>query len=231
MCRKKLRETKGKVHEVNTESDLETEQPGKHYDFFVDSIDYDKKQSQAYAKIALGPKSKIISMKLDSGSQVNIVPKSIFRSLGVSVPLQKTNKRLTAYDRKPLKVDGYIKLQCLHNGRKTTEDFYIVDTNSSPILALDTCLYLDLIKFVLTVESDATLCRPYDKENVLQKYGDVFDGIGQLPGECEIYLKPDATPVVHPPRRVPVALRDKLKAELDRMEREQIITKQSQPTD
>ena len=66
---------------------------------------------------------------------------------------------------------------------------------------------------------------------MLQKYSDVFDGIGQLPGECEIYLKPDATPVVHPPRRVPVALRDKLKAELDRMEREQIITKQSQPTD
>ena len=89
MCRKKLRETKGKVHEVNNESDLETEQPGEHYHFFVDSIDYDKKQSQAFAKIALGPKSKIISMKLDSGSQVNIIPKSIFRSLGVTAPLQK----------------------------------------------------------------------------------------------------------------------------------------------
>ena len=132
MCRKKLQETKGIMHEVNNESDLETEQPGEHYDNFVDSIDYDKKQSQALAKIALGPKSKIISMKLDSGSQVNIIPKSIFRSLGVNAPLQKTNKCLTAYGKKPLKVYSYIKLQCLYKGRKTTEDFYIVDTNSSP---------------------------------------------------------------------------------------------------
>ena len=64
-----------------------------------------------------------------------------------------------------------------------------------------------------------------------KKYSDVFDGIGQLPGECEIYLRPNATPVVHPPRRVPVALRDKLKAELDRMERDQEISKVNEPTD
>jgi len=37
-------------------------------------------------------------------------------------------------------------------------------------------------------------------------------------------------PVVHPPRRVPFALREKLRSELDRMEQSDVITKVSTPT-
>ncbi|XP_053374915.1 uncharacterized protein LOC128547169 [Mercenaria mercenaria] len=43
--------------------------------------------------------------------------------------------------------------------------------------------------------------------------------------QCSIYLKHDAKPVVHPPRRIPVALRDKCKKELDKMEKLGVITK------
>lgn len=42
---------------------------------------------------------------------------------------------------------------------------------------------------------------------------------------------PDAIPVVHPPRKVPVALREPLKAELKRMESSDIIAKVDIPTD
>ena len=78
------------------------------------------------------------------------------------------------------------------------EDFYIVDSNSSPFIGLDACLSLDLIKLVLAVDSEAEPSIPITKENVLTKYSDVFDGFGQLQGKCDIYLKPGATPVVHP---------------------------------
>ena len=37
--------------------------------------------------------------------------------------------------------------------------------------------------------------------------------------------KSGSVPVVHPPRRVPIAIRDKLKAELERMEREHVTKK------
>ena len=38
-------------------------------------------------------------------------------------------------------------------------------------------------------------------------------------------------PVIHPPRRVPVATRDKVKQELERMEKHGIVAKVMEPTD
>lgn len=51
----------------------------------------------------------------------------------------------------------------------------------------------------------------------IEGYQNVFHGIGMAEGEYEITLKPDAIPVVHPPRRVPQAFKGPLKRELDRL--------------
>ena len=66
---------------------------------------------------------------------------------------------------------------------------------------------------------------------MLSQYSDVFHGIGLFAGQCTFQVDPKVTPVVNPPRKVPVALRDKLKMELDRMESAQIITKVTKPTE
>ena len=44
-------------------------------------------------------------------------------------------------------------------------------------------------------------------------------------------LKPDAVAVIHPPRRIPVALNDKLEKELMRMEDLDVIVRVSEPID
>ena len=55
--------------------------------------------------------------------------------------------------------------------------------------------------------------------NITQHYAQVFGDIGCLSGEHHINLKTNAKPVVHPPREVPYLLKHKLKAKLERMER------------
>ena len=62
------------------------------------------------------------------------------------------------------------------------------------------------------------------KAAITKKYATVFDdGIGELEGEYRIRLDDTVDPIQHAPRQVPVTLRDRLKATLDDMVRDDII--------
>jgi len=52
-----------------------------------------------------------------------------------------------------------------------------------------------------------------------------------MPGLHNIQLNPDITPVIHLPSKVSVALKDRIKAELDRMKDVGVIVMQTEPTD
>ena len=49
------------------------------------------------------------------------------------------------------------------------------------------------------------------EKELKQEYKDVFSGLGTLGKDFNLTLRNDAVPVVHAPRRVPIALREKLK--------------------
>ncbi|CAG2235185.1 unnamed protein product [Mytilus edulis] len=54
-------------------------------------------------------------------------------------------------------------------------------------------------------------------------------GLGCLPGTHKIRINKTVAPVVHAPRKIPIAIKDKVKAELDRMEDIGVIFKQQEP--
>jgi len=75
-------------------------------------------------------------------------------------------------------------------------------------------------------------CPPKNPRNTLTEFKDVFGG--SFPGMHKIQLKPDIEviePVIHPPRKIPKALQDKLERELKSMEEVQVIVKVTGPTD
>ncbi|CAC5380097.1 unnamed protein product [Mytilus coruscus] len=55
-------------------------------------------------------------------------------------------------------------------------------------------------------------------------------GLGCLPGTHKIRINKTVAPVVHAPRKIPIAIKDKVKAELGRMEDIGVIFKQQEPT-
>ncbi len=57
----------------------------------------------------------------------------------------------------------------------------------------------------------------------MEEYKDVFEGLGCLPGKHRISIDDTVAPVVHACRKVPFALREKLKEELARMEKLDVI--------
>lgn len=215
-------------------------------DFCIDSISSNLVNDQAFTKIKLGPNSYPVNLKIDTGSQVNILPRSTLGQLG-KCQVTPDSLKLSAYDGHPLDIVGKCQVECKYDGKLRSLSFHVVDTNSPPLLGLRSSLELGLVKFAHTVEAHTSTNVPpvsspplkpevpvksqaMSKESTLQEYGDVFQGVGLLPGECVIQTDPTVPPVVHAPRRVPFAIRDKLKAELDRMEKAEIITKVSEPT-
>ena len=64
------------------------------------------------------------------------------------------------------------------------------------------------------------------KADIMQLFPDLFDGLGTIKNAVvHLDVKPDATPTVCSPRRVPDALPDSLEEELDRMESIKVIRK------
>ena len=62
-----------------------------------------------------------------------------------------------------------------------------------------------------------------DNSDIQRDYSDVFKGIKCLPGKHKIHIDSSVTPVMHPPRRIPVSMRDKVQNELSRMVKDGII--------
>ena len=68
------------------------------------------------------------------------------------------------------------------------------------------------------------------QSDLLAEYKDVFEGLCDLPGEYHIVTDEAVKPVIHPPRRVPVSLREQIKAKLDELVQRDIITPVTEPT-
>ena len=77
----------------------------------------------------------------------------------------------------------------------------------------------------------ATAEAPLSAEDIENRFGSVFQGLGHMPGKLHLDIDESQIPVVMPPRRVPIALKAKLKAELERLADLGVIQKVTGPTD
>ena len=68
-------------------------------------------------------------------------------------------------------------------------------------------------------------------DDLINEFPDQFKGIGKFPGQCKIWLHHDAHPVIHAPRKCPIALCPKVKEHLNKMEHLGVITHVDKPTD
>jgi len=186
---------------------------------FIDAIKNDTEISNKDCYTTLPVEGIPIKFKVDTGSQVNILPVSAYRKLTTQSPLKKCNTKLTSYSGGNLKVVGCSYLNC----RQKELLFYVVDTTQDPILGLSASQELDIIKIVLNITQDS--------DRFIQTYPKLFKGLGCLKEPYHIQTDPSVSPVITPCRNHPVAIRGRLKQTLDEMEEMGVIRKVDQPTD
>ena len=165
-----------------------------------------------------------IIFKIDTGAQVNVISNKSLNQLEQRPILKPSNVKLTAYNGTTIPVKGHCLLNIQHTGKNYPLLFIVVETDSSSILGLRAIEKLNLIKRVNEISLE-------NNETFFQQFDDCFDEIGTLPKIHHITIDPNIQPVIQAARKIPIALKDKLKHELDRMIRLKIIEPITEPTE
>ena len=134
--------------------------------------------------------------------------------------------KLIAYGGDSFYTLGAATLQCEHNGKTTEIEFQIVDKPVTSIIGIQDSMRLNLISLGPEVYEVKT------EKTIIEEYPDLFDGkLGKLPVTCKLTVDPDVAPVVRPARKIPLAMRDRVKQELDSMVAQGVISPITEPTD
>ena len=188
-----------------------------------------------------------LRFQADTGAQCNVIPLHVYKKAANYPDLRHVKpikSLISGYGGSKLPVIGQVTLRVWRDNSMYQLSCKLVDSHDiRPILGRGACLGMNIIKYT---DNDA-IYKPstgralvyllenrgegMSKDNLLKHFPGVFaDDVGQLDGEY--HMKVDATvePAQHPPRRVPVTLHDRLKAKLDRMVSQEVITPVTMPT-
>ena len=182
------------------------------------------KETNAEWSVTLNTNGTNICYKIDSGAQVNVLPENQIETLQRKPRITKSTTTLGAYNGSNISVKQQCTLDIHHHGKNVLLLFIVTDTNSMPIIGLNSSKQLNLIKRILSISNS-------QKRDFLNEYKDCFSEIGTLPKIHHITIDQNITPVVTPARKILIALLDKLKLELERMRRLDIIEQVNEPTE
>ena len=136
---------------------------------------------------------------------------NVLKQMKIKTVLKKTKSKLRSYSGHTIKPIGSIKLPCYFNNNIYEIEFQVIEQTALTILGSETCQKIGLIQGLYNLEKSV---ENVDNSDIQTDYSDLFYGIGRLPGKHKIYIDSTVTPVVHPPRRLPISMRDKVKNEL-----------------
>ncbi|XP_062517330.1 uncharacterized protein LOC134192600 [Corticium candelabrum] len=157
---KKCKDSETQVQEMM----MQEEHPAE---MFVSSLGGSK--SDVWS-MSLRTNGGMVNFKLDTGAQVNVLPRSVYCRLTAKPVLEPAKLRLMPHGlSRPLPVDGQCFCQVEH-GTTHHLQFYVVPATASPILGLNACQKLGLVKQIAEVDRNDN---QIVKDSVLKDYSTI----------------------------------------------------------
>ena len=190
------------------------------------AVSHNQSTSKAiYCEMVLGKVP--IKFQIDCGATVNVIPSHL---VSPSIDVAPTDVTLRMWNNSMVKPKGQanLKLRNPKTKKKYRVHFIVVEQNLTPILSRSCGEKMKLItvnyKNFKTVNSVSVApvqdCHP-----------DVFqENLGTFPGKVHLEINEDVQPVVCPPRRIPVALKARVKEKLAKMTKAGILEKVEEPS-
>ncbi len=237
-CRLRCQFGPKKANYKKTIHELEMDKPPVYDDtFYVDGIEFDRSvdtvnsfmAEQEEGFVTLHINKTPIEVKVDTGAKCNVMSQTTFERIATNAqPVeQESTPNLVAYGGGETK--GLVTLLCSLKGQSHSLPFFLVDQEVQPLLGFRACLDMGIVMMsphvhLVSMESGT--------EQILKDYKDLFtDELGELPVTYSMTVDPSVQPIVRPAHRIPLAMQDRIKAELDHMQSLSVITPVSEPTD
>lgn len=177
--------------------------------------------AQKEVKCELLVNGKAVTFQIDTGSSVNTLPREYATNIQPTTQVLKTWT-----DTRMLPIG--VSRESVRNpktGKKYSVEFVVTNDDLQPLIGLNASTQMKLV----TVELGNM--QRILKVNIQDEYKDVMsDSVGRLPDIHSLKVDDTVTPVIMPARRVPVALRPKLKAELGRLVELGVLAPVEEPT-
>ncbi|CAB4021332.1 Transposon Ty3-I Gag-Pol poly [Paramuricea clavata] len=193
--------------------------------YSVESENYSHKRYN----VELSLNGVVCDMEIDTAADFSIMSKSMYDQKFSHFPLYPSAVKLKTYTGEILQVSGEIKCEIVHQNKTFRLPIVIANYVGKPTLLGKNWLAqmkLDWGRVFSIKTSEQSNAR--DQLNVLlSKYKNMFEDSyeGMKGFEAHITMKDGARPVFVKPRKVPYALKEAVEAELEKLERNDVIKK------
>lgn len=212
--------------------------------FNFDSLEAQGNNTEAYTTLQVSlsnrPGIHNFKVKVDTGAQANTVPYRTFANMypdkvdkngiPLSGVLERTSQVLSAYNNTTIPCAGTLSLRCkAKNSTWQTVKFYVVHVTGPAIIGLTSCVQMNVVSLNCAIEQSRKVIS--NVQDLLKYYPEMFDKIGKFPNTQSLQLDPNVPSHIDAPRRTPIALREKIKNELETMVTQDVIRKIEEPTE
>ena len=173
-----------------------------------------------------------VDFQIDTGAEVNIITRRYVASKAICA----TQHKLITWNQDKVTPLGETTLSIVNpvNNNVHSVNFIVVPNSLSCLLSLKTSEDMGLITVHtknFEVASVSKLEKP-TSESIIKKFPSVFsEGLGKLPGTVRLHLKENYEAKVLPCRRIPFAIQNEVKSELDRLVNLGVLAEVTEPTE
>ncbi len=173
--------------------------------------------------------SASMRFKADTGAKVNVCSVADLARLGFRpCDLQGSNVYLIGFNRAVVYPVGALVTVVEINGVRFSTVFHVVEQCNSPLLCCKDLVRAGLIKIPPQV--------PENRSELAVRKEEPVHTVTALKGKykyekVKLALRADAVPKQFPPRKVPLALKERTRQGLEQMERDGVIKKVTEPTE
>ena len=181
--------------------------------------------------------NKAIRFQIDCGASINVITQDLIGDCA----LTPTNKALLMWNKSEVTPLGSARLILRNpqNKKKYSVEFVVVGKGLIPLIGAKAAQHMKLLtvhkeNFVTATppnQLEARVKQLTSAEELVLKFSDVFERpVGTFPGTVHLEVEPDVQPVIIPSRRIPTALKETFREELNKLVAEEIIKPVEQPT-